>query len=342
MYDLEIVMAVSQNGKYARRLREFKEHGLTEIGNRKVKLSLLVGTEKINKIESHWPTELDIKIIKSNFNHAAAKINEFYATYPLANVKDFKWMMRVDDDSITKISPLLDILDRLDPSDPLYLANDMCEGDNSIELSLLEELDSNYKYDPLRHEVECCILSQACFRRLLENPFTRSILQKRAAIRGGYTDICLAACARECGIFPAHFCYINGLTDLKSFLNKTSFHIHYVAHDIHPQVLEIIKNDRSVCKFCDTMFYVLEKDEDRKIVSRSRIFLNANGTIASDPPSNIAMYWLFREQNNEILIYGGDYKLGFIFEIDTGDLSEIKSQQQGKNNTFVIQRKWIF
>ena len=111
MYDLEIILAVCGKGKYATRLKEFKKNGFMCIENKKILLSLLVGTEDIKDVDHEWPEGIDVRIIKSSVNQCAAKMNYFYANY---DCNDSKWIMRVDDDSVTNVSPLLQELEKFD------------------------------------------------------------------------------------------------------------------------------------------------------------------------------------------------------------------------------------
>ena len=106
-YDLEIVLAVTNKGKYGKRLEHFKKHGIKNIQNRNVLLSILAGNEQIDQIDQGWPSKLDIRVVTCNVNHAAAKTNHFYATYKTDDLMATKWLMRVDDDSMTNVDELL-------------------------------------------------------------------------------------------------------------------------------------------------------------------------------------------------------------------------------------------
>jgi len=274
MYDLEIVLAVCNRGKYAKRLEEFKKHGLLCTGNKKVMLSILTGTEDIPNVTTGWPPDIDVRSIASSVDHCAAKMNSFYASRSLS---DAKWVIRVDDDSITKIDPLLNVLDGFDYKDPIYFSTQLVQGDISVELGLLDDFNSKYKNDPLWHEVECCILSKTCFERILNNEYTLSILKKRATIECGYTDICLAACARECGILPSQFYYITDQPELRRFINNEVFHIHFLAPDINYQQVLIAVNDRSQCPIINKKIVISELGAIKGFA-----FLNDDGTVKSN------------------------------------------------------------
>lgn len=285
MYDLEIVLAACNRGKYARRIEEFKRHGLLCIEDKKVMLSILTGTEDIPNITDGWPSKIDVRSIASSVDQCAAKMNNFYANHSLS---DAKWIMRVDDDSITKISPLINILDSFNYNDPIYLSSDLVQGDTSVELSLLDEFDSKFKKDPLWHEVECCILSKSCFERILNNKYALSILKKRATIEEGYTDICLSACARECGILPSPFYYITYHPEIKKFINNEVLHIHFVAPDMNYQQMLIVINDRNECPLKNKKILISNNG-----IKKGFAFLNENGLIESN--INNFDFWTYEE-----------------------------------------------
>ena len=271
--DIEIVMAASMSGKYGRRIKDFKKFGLQEIGNHSVKLSILVGTEEMTDLDKGWPDGIEINIVTDELDHAAAKMNSFYANYSLEDLEQTKWLMRVDDDSV------------------------------------------KYKGHIIWHEVECCILSQACFKRILKNDFCVDLLKKRSLIESGYTDICLAACARECGIFPSWFGYINHYSNLREFLLSNVYHIHFVANDVNKQQFEIICNDRSECKIKDRHLMFCEKNKENKLLKKNLVMLKQNG-IAETNLGNIT-YWTFNKENLEISIYNSEPEVEFVFELKT-------------------------
>ena len=313
-YDIEIVLAVSMSGKYGKRLKDFKQFGLQEIGNHSVKLSILVGTEEIPDLDKGWPDGIEVNIVTDPLDHAAAKMNSFYANYSLENIEQTKWIMRVDDDSVSKVGPLVDLLENLDyVNDPIYLSTQLVEGDTSVEKKLLWEFDSRYKNHGLWHEVECCILSQACFKRIIKDEFSIKMFKKRSLIECGYTDICLAACARECGIFPSWFYHINHYSNLKEFLLNNVYHIHFVANDVNKNQFDIICNDRSNCKVKDRHLMFCEKNNNNKLLKKNLIMLRQNGVIETNLQN--MTYWTFEKETLEISIYNSEIELQFVFQL---------------------------
>lgn len=341
-YNLEIVLAVSMSGKYGRRLKDFKQFGLQQIGNNSVRLSILVGTEEIPEIDQGWPDGIETRIITCELDHCAAKMNDFYANYLIEDIDQTKWIMRVDDDSISKIDSLIKILNQLDHNDPIYLSTNPVEGETKIEKQLLKELDSRYKNDALWHEIECSILSHTCFKRILTSEFCRNLLSKRALIEEGFTDICLAACARECGIFPSWFCYINHYINIKQFLLGNVCHIHFVAHDVNKEAFDIINNDRSNCLLKDNNLIFCEKTAKNQLVKKNLILLKSNGVIETNL-EKIA-YWTFDNEGSEINIYNHECKVEFTFEFNSTPETEyfVAKFKKDRDNNFFIENKSSF
>lgn len=336
MYDLEIVMAVSSFGKYSIRLKDFKKHGFIEIsGKNRIRLYLLVGTENITNICNGWPQGIDVIEVKSQSDQCAAKMNGFYAKHKM---DDAKWMMRVDDDSITKIDPLINILKQLDYNETIYLTTQLTIGDTSVEMKLLKEINSTYKNDPLWHEIECCIISKRCFNKILNNKKTSDLLLERSKIQSGYTDICLAACARECGIFPSPFYYITHEPEIKGFLENRLVHIHYVSNDVNSCEFAIAINDRSNCLLCRTKLILYEINSSNVSTKNYSVFLNSNGIIEST--EEVFSFWTLENESSIVKFYNKSKwseqshttcELQFVFNSKTLETMFVK-----KENTSII------
>ena len=288
MYDLEIVLAVCGKEKYATRLKEFKKNGIVSIEDKKVLLSLLVGAEEIKDADCGWPESLDVRIIKSSVNQCAAKMNYFYANY---NCDNSKWIMRVDDDSVTNISHLMQELEKFDYRQPFYFTTQLIEGDVSVEKSLLHAFDSKHKKKTLFHEIECCVVSNECYKKIRQNEFCLKILKIRAEIEFGFTDICLAACARECEINLTELHKITHEADVRKFLENNVFHVHYLAPDVNNQQLKIITNKREDLKYINEKLFVCNHKQNQI----GYFILRKNGIVDSNI-SNLN-FWTIEESN---------------------------------------------
>jgi len=341
-YDLEIVLAVSAQGKYAKRLQNFKKYGLQNIGDHTVRLSLLVGTEEIKDVSSGWNEKLDVRIITCNLDHAAAKMHDFYANYSLEDIQQTKWIMRVDDDSISILNPLINLLNYLDYNDPIYFVTHLMQGEINVEKQILQNVNSRYKDETLWHEVECCIVSNCCFKRILQNEFTLNILKLRAVIEKGYTDICLTACARECGVYPSPFYYISHYENIYHFLSGNVFHIHYVSEDVNSNAFKIAVNDRSKCHLINNSCVFCEKDLNNKLQKKNLLFLRSNGIIDVNLPN--LNFWTFDDHSSELNLYNSHYELEFTFELKDklNYYTMTKFKKEGLENNFFIENKSSF
>ena len=294
MYDIEIVMPICPTGKYARRLQDFKLRGLQNIGEFKVKLKLLVGTFCCDT--TGWPAGIDVEVVSCRLDHPAAKVNDYYSK-AVEQTDTAKWFMRVDDDSITDISRLMTELSALDFTDVHYLTTEMVEGDVSVERTLLKELGHNYLADrELPHETECSILSQVCFKRILSCSDSVTLLERRAKIAAGFTDICLCQAARLAKILPTTVPFLSKNCDVVGLIQGKRSHIHWLAHDVNSHMYEILcrYTDRDVAfEFIDKRFVFYHKIND-EATWITMVFLRKNGTIHATPSaSHNEFFWRY-------------------------------------------------
>jgi hypothetical protein len=231
-FDLEIVLPICSQGKYRQRYEDFKKYGLREIGPYKILLTLLTGTETFHDIDKGWPDNVTVRQFGSPSNHCVAKVYWYYTHYDPNDIEKSRWFMRVDDDSMTHISNLMDCLRTLDADDEYYLTTERFCGETGIELEILEKfnildcLKGNYY-----HEFEASIMSRRVFRILMADPLSQKIFQERATIEKGWTDICVAFAAKILGIQPFPFKVLSKDPLMEDFIAGRKCHIHFVARD---------------------------------------------------------------------------------------------------------------
>ena len=137
MYDLEIVLPITRKREvYLRRLRDFKKYGLLNIGDRKIALRLLIGTEDAGDVASGWPEGVDVFVAKGDVDQVASKLYKFYVGRNKSEWDTSRWFMRVDDDSVTDVSELITRLDEYDYKDPWYFVTEHHVGNVSLEVDL--------------------------------------------------------------------------------------------------------------------------------------------------------------------------------------------------------------
>lgn len=211
MYDLEIITPVSVQTEYALRLDFFKKYGLLNIGDKKVLLTLLVGTASKAAVGSHWPCET--RIIHSRTDCLAAKTYEAYASFEKPQAR---WTAKFDDDSVTDVSALVDLLDeRYDHTREYYLVTELHKDMFPTERNLMKKLGYGHwfkvrKEEPFHilHEVEGSVMSHAAFQRILSDEMAMKLIKMRSTLIDNGplheypNDVCLSAAAQMCKIYP--------------------------------------------------------------------------------------------------------------------------------------------
>lgn len=242
MYDLEIVVPISLNKpKYAQRFEDFKKYGLLNLNNKKILLTLLVGTENVNIIS--WHKNIDIQIISHHANHPAAKIYGYYSQYNKELLDNIRWFAKFDDDSITDVNALVDYLDyEFDWWKEYYIAADVVPCGRTVsECALLQEVEFKYSFHKsIYHEWEGCVISNRAMKTILNNKKSMHIMKKRSLIEKEFGDICLAIAARLCKIHPVKAYFMTKNPKLKDFtlMGGHLAHIHFMARDINPKLFE--------------------------------------------------------------------------------------------------------
>jgi len=239
-YDLEIVMPVCS--KFYSRIEDFKNYGLVNIKNRKIKLNLLTSNEIIKDLEKKWPSGIEVKVINQPHENHAINLYSYILNYDFENMES-KWLMKIDDDSCTDINGLLcNLEDFYDYEKPFYLAascskfKDMgAAGRENWIISEYIENFGKYKkiaYD-LQHEVECCVVSQAAVKKILQNNESKSLLSKRCLIEGGCTDCVFAFASALAKIYPIDCPFLTHFPTLEKFslVDGIKNHIHLISRN---------------------------------------------------------------------------------------------------------------
>ena len=290
MYDIEFHLAVCPSDeRYLQRFLDFKKYGLTNIKDKKVKLKLLVGSEKYpSEAVKDWPVEIDV--IKHNYP-TPSLLPKLYDYCSNIDFNSARWYSRLDDDSITDVSGLLGNLENdFDHEREYYLISPFFGAieDDVRNTDIKLACDFGYSHwfvgpdesYPL-HEVEFCAVSQAAIRRILTTEITKNFLKERTRIWRGYGDIALAYAAKMCKI---HLIVVPFITHEPSLCDFTGFsghlvnHIHWMAYDSNHNLFDMWKRyvDKTICT-----------DEEWQLLSdkvfsynSKKIKFNYNGTVA--------------------------------------------------------------
>lgn len=262
MYDITFILTVSTNVvkvedeliDYGERLLFFKEYGLLNIKNTNTKIFLLVGNEDIDNIEDGW--SCDIEVIKSDYSSAAHRYYKFYTILTEERINESKWFIQVDDDSITNVDDLFNILDK----DYNYMNKYNISGTNflayghAFNISVIFKnliFRTSYKdiindeniFSYCHHGYEHTIFSQGALNHFILNPNNKKILEESLAIKVPMVgDSLVPVCSNLCGIPFYEVDYLTLAPEFGDLITKRVFHIHYIYKEKNTRFLA------SICK----------------------------------------------------------------------------------------------
>lgn len=241
-YDIEIVIPVSFKAPYGKRIQDFKKYGLLNIKDKKVLLTLLIGTET-NKIEENWPDNVDVNIVSSDSDHEVSKVYLYFSNY---KDQQARWIAKFDDDSINDISNLVNKLDEdFDHAGDYYIITEFRPEQHRQEDDILKSLGYGRWFNPsctIWHELEGSVLSHSALTKITNNESAVNFMKKRAKIEEGYTDYALACAARISKIYPidAYFLSRHPLIGDLAIFGGHLTHIHDISHDKNEYCLDLL------------------------------------------------------------------------------------------------------
>lgn len=318
-YDIEIVVLACK--KFYSRFCDFKKYGLLNIKNKKVKVNVLLSnSEDIKKAAEDWPDGVDVEVFKFHNSSYVQNMYRFFLNIDYENLKS-RWIMKLDDDSVTDISGLVDNLDHFyDCDDPYYLATSCIRFENcggpeyyclNNYLDVMEEYGKIVFF--LQHEIECSILSRKAIKKILQNKRSLDLLKKRCEeIERGATDIALAFASAMAKVYPIDCPFLTHLPQIEQFsLISGGFknHIHLISRD---QKGENFQSDsRMSSYFFEIIVKIAEgisHEIDKKIENTSvNIFMNDEELTYKFKKNNILK--LIKKHN-----FGPDYSKCFTYE----------------------------
>lgn len=339
-YDLEIVMPISMVGKYKNRFENFKKYGLQEVGQNKILISLLTGTEKVLNATEGWPENVTVRVVPTTVNQCAAKVNKYYSDYKLEDLDKSKWFMRLDDDSITRVDQMMKFLNSVDTHRDYYFVNfEMYVGDILVEQDIFkhfgmwDELHGEYF-----HEIEASIISNGALRRILTSDVCQKVLAVRSGMEIGFTDICLAFLCKYMKIFPIPLYGISHRSEpdvIKDYLHRRRFHIHKIAEDINPIAYSFVSKIKNL-KFIDKplLYWCIDNGDDVPLYTTS-IKLISTGEIFTKNQTH-ELFWDYSEETKELRFLDFNYNATTVFKnVENNELprlegeSKVYSKKQG-------------
>lgn len=240
------------------RIDDFKKYGLLNIGDCSVRVNILVSGENIEGLEEGWGRVKEVKVVQNESPEYVANLYRFYLSVNPSD-PDCRWLIRVDDDSCTDVSGLIENLDRFYGSDrefclgdlhPLRNALNGSEGEVYREYSSL--LGEYERFSSLMSvEIECGVMSRAALTRVLSDKRSRDLIEKRASLPGGYGDCVVALASAMARVYPIGCPFLSHEPLLHEFslLGGVRNHIHMISrgpdaenfsHRVSPESFDLL------------------------------------------------------------------------------------------------------
>lgn len=237
MYDLNVVLPVSGTPeRFYNRIQAFKKFGLLNPKSYTVQISILHGTQSIDGITKDWP--YPVKLHPHEFDHPAPKIYYYYGTMTMRMANRARWHLKVDDDSITDVHGLISYLDdHYDYQTPHYLCAGYMNNLWPAYKQILNELGMTKVVFPKNikfgHEWECCAISQAAMKQIINDKVAQNYLLMCSNIPRGWGDHAVAAASALALVRPKKLLKITYEPKIQRFslFGGDLYHIHYVAPD---------------------------------------------------------------------------------------------------------------
>jgi hypothetical protein len=329
-YDLEIIMPVSKNGVFKKRLEGFLKRGLQKCGDYKILINFLVGKEEISNLKNNFSENVEFNIFTSKTNHPASKVYDFYNRYE--NFDQSKWIVRLDDDSITNIELLMNFLSYRNCEDLNYFAAEQNSGNIALSLEVLEKFDKLKKLgNENYHEIEIGIYSNATFEKVVKA--NKQEIEERSKIECGYTDQLFCYLCKITGVFPSTISLLSSESKIQKYFNEDVAHIHDMCEDKNAKLIKIFdeKLEKKGIEFCNIPLGFLQKELYKKNSEKLKIiFLSENGAIKSEDTHKDVEGYFWYYTNNNLLFCDccGDTRIKFEnFELDKKNQCLVESDQ---------------
>jgi hypothetical protein len=236
MFDLDVIVPFC--GKFLQRVEDFKRYGLVNQGGRKVRVNVVLSGERIEGIEEGWNGDFSVRVVENESPNYVGNLYRFYLSLDPGK-QDSRWLIRLDDDSCTDVDGLLSNIDRFYGQETPVHLGDLHQLQNALN-GFEGHVYQQYRhllgeYEPfgnlLMTEVECGVMNAPAVSKVMENPASRRLLEKRASLEGGYGDCGVALAAYLAGVRPLSCPFITHQPLVRDFslLGGVRNHIHMVA-----------------------------------------------------------------------------------------------------------------
>lgn len=313
-YDLEIIIPVSfKVEKYLFRFKNFCQYCIVNCNQSKILINFLIGTEQIpeevEKYFSFFPENVCVNKFTSNVDHPAAKVYDFYSRYE--NYGQSKWIVRLDDDSITNIDLLVNYLSSFNCEKEYYLTpTDKTVGNVRTTIELLKKYNLyDELYGDFNHEIELAIISNKAFKQIIQEH--KQIIQERSQIQDGYTDQLFCLLSKLCGILPYPSPLLSAHSKLHEFLTNKLLHIHFIYKKIN--IIDIIDNKSIKIPF-NNEFLLCELNSENIILNSYLFKLNSNKIVHHVNAKFFKNLAFWNYIDNKLIFYDANTNISFVYD----------------------------
>lgn len=312
-----VVLATEKNKK---RLENFLEYCL-ENKSKKIECVFLLGPKNENSfaeniMEKYQTENTKISIIRYITDEASFKRNGYFRDLDQDTVDNFKWLISIDEDSITNVDGLIDSLnDDFNENFPAYVCGELMNNFQREEFAVAELLGKTCWYEGgsgPTHEWEISCLNKKTMQMMINSELIKKVFTYRTRFLSGYGDHCLGFALKMLQIYPVQTSYITSSNKIyeHSLLGRKFHHTHYIYQNIG------IENIFKFLKPSDSLTIKkawLKLKEENVIKDIGVVFLNKNKTI-TPPREELKVFGLWNIKNDQIYIYQKEIVEGLLLE----------------------------
>jgi len=212
--------------------------------------------EEFEQLDLHENIDVNLVVYDQSKNENY-RLYDFLSNFKLEDTKIAPWTLKIDDDCYNNVDLTCEILEKYNASEVHYfvgskIRKEMCLAEiKALKIcGLFEKINKFWT-----HELECCIMSQKTFYKIIENKECINLFKEFSKIneksKHGYTDQLLGAAAKLCNILPTELkeiIYDGRRRDITDDFLKKYIHFHpTVSIDIYKNILKKLrKNNKTI------------------------------------------------------------------------------------------------
>jgi len=240
MKDAKIVVLSTEKNK--KKYLNFLQYCLVN-KNKDVDCEILLGPKNSNSfaeelLESNPIPNIKTKITRFDTDEPAVKRNSNYHALDENTSKQYKWLITIDDDSVTDVDSLVDNLeDEFGQDHCAFVTGEIQNSWQVEEQSIIEAFGKSkwYRASPPNHEWEIACINQKTMNVLLQSDIAKKIFDLRSKMYSGWGDHCLGIALRFCKIHPISSNFLTAVNRIyeHTLVGKHFSHVHQIYNDLY-------------------------------------------------------------------------------------------------------------